>query len=301
MLPGLLQHLSTSNIHSLLHSLHLSYTAAVEFDRRPGLKFLVQKVAQAERAANLYKLAGASWTLRMVTLFDLSLAKVKNGLSLDEIKKTIESDNKDRRIIQVNEKKTEVNIRNTNSSKDSSKPCRPVELFDKNSEFIRLLSDSFAELCDIYLDLIFDKNGKHSAIDKMSDEPIFFLTIQPDEFPTEHRKSLEEWTKSLEAFSSKFDEKIEKNKEKNDDDSLLKGTIRLCSSSSIEQIDTTDNLPKAKDQDDEPPSKNKPFSLADLVQDYSSDSDDSDDSDCFTDIKGTDSGVASLTGNHINQ
>ncbi len=48
---------------------------SLEFDSRPGLKFLVQKVAQLSNAANLYKQAGAAWSITAIALFDLCLAK----------------------------------------------------------------------------------------------------------------------------------------------------------------------------------------------------------------------------------
>ncbi len=53
----------------------LSTQVGLEFDSRPGLKFLVQKVAQLNNAANLYKQAGAAWSLTAITLFDLCLAR----------------------------------------------------------------------------------------------------------------------------------------------------------------------------------------------------------------------------------
>lgn len=62
-------------IEELLKCLELSYATAVEFDSRPGLKFLLQKVAQLDRAANLYRQAGAAWTINLITLFDLCICK----------------------------------------------------------------------------------------------------------------------------------------------------------------------------------------------------------------------------------
>ncbi|XP_037082195.1 brefeldin A-inhibited guanine nucleotide-exchange protein 3-like [Pollicipes pollicipes] len=70
-LPGFLSQLSERHVHTLLDGLAGSQRAALHFDARPGLKFLVQKVSGAERAANLYKQAGASWTLRAVSLLDV--------------------------------------------------------------------------------------------------------------------------------------------------------------------------------------------------------------------------------------
>ncbi|KAK7480747.1 hypothetical protein BaRGS_00028008 [Batillaria attramentaria] len=70
-LPGLLPYMSTRNIMSFLDILESSYQFACEFDARPGLKFLLQKVAGLEVAANQYRLAGASMVLYLHTLTHL--------------------------------------------------------------------------------------------------------------------------------------------------------------------------------------------------------------------------------------
>ena len=54
-----------------------SYHSGIEFDSRPGLKFLLQKVAQLNKAANLYKQAGAAWNLMALTLFELCLVQIR--------------------------------------------------------------------------------------------------------------------------------------------------------------------------------------------------------------------------------
>ena len=52
---GLLPHLSCRNSLTLLDCLTSSARVASQFDARPGLKFLVQKVASTTVAANLYR------------------------------------------------------------------------------------------------------------------------------------------------------------------------------------------------------------------------------------------------------
>nr|KAG5694875.1 hypothetical protein BaRGS_029492 [Batillaria attramentaria] len=68
---SLLPYMSTRNIMSFLDILESSYQFACEFDARPGLKFLLQKVAGLEVAANQYRLAGASMVLYLHTLTHL--------------------------------------------------------------------------------------------------------------------------------------------------------------------------------------------------------------------------------------
>ncbi|GIY54585.1 brefeldin A-inhibited guanine nucleotide-exchange protein 3 [Caerostris extrusa] len=98
--PGFLSKLSNKQLCILIKCLEESYRTACDFDMRPGLKFLVQKVAQTNVAANLYKQAGVSWTIQMVAIFeicmssaDLCLSFVKNKL-LSIINNSTESFNK---------------------------------------------------------------------------------------------------------------------------------------------------------------------------------------------------------------
>ena len=55
-----------------------------DFDKRPGLKFLLQKVAHASTAANLYKLTCVSLTVYMHAL--LEICAHQDGLCIDNIK-----------------------------------------------------------------------------------------------------------------------------------------------------------------------------------------------------------------------
>jgi brefeldin A-inhibited guanine nucleotide-exchange protein 3 len=83
--------MSPLHIQTLLSCLDLSYERAIAFDSRPGLKFLVQRVAELERAANLYRQAGAAWTIKVVALFDLCLHEVgRSGATLDKVKRILE-------------------------------------------------------------------------------------------------------------------------------------------------------------------------------------------------------------------
>ncbi|XP_045500642.1 brefeldin A-inhibited guanine nucleotide-exchange protein 3 isoform X1 [Colias croceus] len=62
--------LSKNNTDLLLKSLELSYTRAMQFDSRPGLKFLVQKVSNLDYAANLYKQTSSAWLIKIIALTD---------------------------------------------------------------------------------------------------------------------------------------------------------------------------------------------------------------------------------------
>ena len=180
-LPGMMSYMSQSHLQILLSCLDLSYDGAIQFDCRPGLKFLVQKVAGLEQAANLYRQAGAAWTLKVVTLFDLSLHEVKvSGATLDIVKQIIEDE----------DAKLKLELSRSKQSIDSSKSShgimesRNLEYDCKDmSTFLTRLRQSFDTLCETYIDVVLDKDGTHSAVDRISDEPIFFLIAQPDDFP----------------------------------------------------------------------------------------------------------------------
>ncbi|XP_059048707.1 brefeldin A-inhibited guanine nucleotide-exchange protein 3 [Achroia grisella] len=68
--------LNSENTDMLLKSLELSYTRAMQFDFRPGLKFLVQKVSNLDHAANLYKQTTSSWLIKIIALTDLFFSGV---------------------------------------------------------------------------------------------------------------------------------------------------------------------------------------------------------------------------------
>lgn len=77
-------YLNRENIDILLKGLELSYTRAIQFDSRPGLKFLVQKVSNLDYAANLYKQTTSSWLIKIIALTDIFF----NGIYKFKLKDT---------------------------------------------------------------------------------------------------------------------------------------------------------------------------------------------------------------------
>ena len=170
-LPGMLNLLSADQAHMLLYTLSSSYQTALQFDSRPGLKFLVQKVAQLNRAANLYKQAGASWSLIALTLFDLCMARIKHSaVTCEDIKKSLETQEKERNTFSL--------VKEAKVTKDEEKEA---DLLSSNSCFVDL-HNLFLEICDLYVDIVVDKDGRHSKLDNMSKQQLYFLTIEPDDF-----------------------------------------------------------------------------------------------------------------------
>ncbi|XP_072944914.1 brefeldin A-inhibited guanine nucleotide-exchange protein 3 [Epargyreus clarus] len=69
--------LNKDNVKLLLKALELSYVRSMQFDSRPGLKFLVQKVSNLDHAANLYKQTSSSWLIKIIALTEIFFSGVQ--------------------------------------------------------------------------------------------------------------------------------------------------------------------------------------------------------------------------------
>ncbi|XP_075751302.1 brefeldin A-inhibited guanine nucleotide-exchange protein 3 isoform X2 [Rhipicephalus microplus] len=91
-LAGQLEVIPVEQLRSLLSVLEESYGTATDFDERPGLKFLVQKVARCEVAANLFKQAAISWAIQAVVLLELCLGRpAAQPLTMDAVNRLVAS------------------------------------------------------------------------------------------------------------------------------------------------------------------------------------------------------------------
>lgn len=153
-MPGYLSSLTDYQIHTLISCLNMTYGVSWEFDSRPGLKFLIQKVAGLEKAANLYKQAGGAWTLALVALFEICLHRT-SLLNSDQIKIIV----------------------------DKMSPTNDTE------SFILELKRIFDDACQKYVEIVMDKSGTHSAIDRAGDKPVFFFVAQNDDIFETHEKT----------------------------------------------------------------------------------------------------------------
>ena len=309
-LPGLLSKLLPRHILCLLSTLELSYVSALEFDARPGLKFLVQKVSSSERAANLYRQAGASWTLRAVALTHLVLhASTSKGFTGNHVKDVLEKQSKldntiKRKITDPGADDLQLQqdtSLQTEGDRHNEKPTRPTTLLDSDTMlYIKQLGSCFQELCDMYLDLMTNKDRRKAEIDDVDEhQPLFFLSIKADEFSTEHRKHVDEFSKSMNEFNKKF----LKGKCFQEYDEAAAGDNDCGGEMPAEDQGHSDPTAAEGEQESAgtPPGNyvaegRKPFMLADFVQDYSTDSEDSSLPEFW--LADQDSGVASVTGEH---
>ncbi|KAG5876373.1 hypothetical protein JTB14_032185 [Gonioctena quinquepunctata] len=72
-LRGILTKVNAKHVDILLKCLEISNVRSKEFDVRPGLKFLTQKVGNLNKAANLYTQANTSEVVQIIVLIELCL------------------------------------------------------------------------------------------------------------------------------------------------------------------------------------------------------------------------------------
>ncbi|XP_024942475.1 brefeldin A-inhibited guanine nucleotide-exchange protein 3 isoform X2 [Cephus cinctus] len=162
-----LSYMSSNHVSTFLSALDLSYAAALKFDCRPGLKFLVQKVANLDQAANLYRQAGAAWTIKIVALFELCLREIsKSDADVETVKMIL-------------------GVEDSEACGDGE-PCETK--YSDLRKYLRELQTTFDKLCETYIEIVIDKDGVHSKIDSFADRQVFLLVAQPDDFPEIKRK-----------------------------------------------------------------------------------------------------------------
>lgn len=94
-LRGILSHVNAKHVDILLKCLEISNIRAKEFDLRPGLKFLTQKVGNLNKAANLYTQANTSEVVQIIVLIELCLDGIeKHGISPKHLKEILAREDK---------------------------------------------------------------------------------------------------------------------------------------------------------------------------------------------------------------
>nr|XP_033187319.1 brefeldin A-inhibited guanine nucleotide-exchange protein 3 isoform X2 [Bombus vancouverensis nearcticus] len=245
VIPGFLSCLTNQHIDIFLSALDLSYATALKFDCRPGLKFLVQKVANLPQPANLYRQAGVAWTIKIVTLFELCLHKIEDTqASLETVKMILASNSGDR------------------------EPLKEPSL-RKLSKYLKQLRTTFEELCESYVEVVLDEDGRHTRVDGFSERKIFLLIAQPDDFPEITGKEqisdrvlatpapieLPEGPDDIEDGEDQMDQEYQE-----DQEDIENYNPNLDDESGLEEL--------GPECEDDP----RPFRLSDLAVEYSTDS-----------------------------
>lgn len=126
-LRGILTHVNAKHVSILLQCLETSNHRSKEFDLRPGLKFLTQKVGNLSRAANLYTQANTADVVEIIVLIELCLDGIeKYGVSPNDLRQL---------LLKKEEKK------------------KLLTDLDYVEDFLRKLQDKWNNLCESYMSL----------------------------------------------------------------------------------------------------------------------------------------------------
>lgn len=136
--PGTQYNIGFRSREILLRCVKQYLTSSLEFDSRPGLKFLIQKVSNIDFAANLYKQMTSSWMIYFISMVDSYLVDITAyNLNVEDLNYILKSCS---RV-------------NTSSVK-------------KKENFVRYLfslQDAWNLVCEIYLNNSNIRNGDSSV------------------------------------------------------------------------------------------------------------------------------------------
>ena len=177
----MMRYLSCRNQLALLQCLLESYKTASEFDQRPGLKFLIQKVARADVAANMYKQAGVSLTFYVHALMEI--VAHQDSICVENTKGMLKM--RAKQPLGEGESSELVQL-----YREAHYFTGPIQKY--SHMFVNKMKEIFDEICTSYVDMYLDKEGPNVA-DHLSDQVLVFLLAQPEELPSLKReKSLKE-------------------------------------------------------------------------------------------------------------
>ena len=145
-LPGLLSYLSPANLSVLFDCLMESHSVAYEFNARPGLRSLIQKLAKLEAPANLLRQSTTAFTCYLHTLFQICRHSGEH-FSSSHIKRILTGD----RITNNQEKEDDAAKEETVGT-----PARHNDLLkgDRNVDWIvRRLNEACDQLSSVYVRL----------------------------------------------------------------------------------------------------------------------------------------------------
>ena len=200
--------LESNQIDTLMAALHQSLMASKALDGRPGLKFLLQKVAQIPHAANLYRQLKVAWSVYAGYLFDSCLRHIKErNLSTMDVKEYL----------------------NTTKNDDAS-----------NSEMIHFqsLHNTINNLCEDYVGVMVEQSNENCKVLEKTIQRKTSFTIKPE--------FLEDLLCKLNGQSSKLEEERRdsclnlKNCEILEDDDIRKENMKIHEAECI--IAAEDNI-----------------------------------------------------------
>lgn len=206
-MPGLMNYIKPDEFNVILSCLDFSYRMATAFDSRPGLKFLIQKVAGLKQAANLYKQAKYAWVIKLVSLFEYCLFLVEmHKLGTQDIKIILE-----------------------NTQNDSYKTLH----FLSNK-----LQKDFNNLCRTYVEVVINRNENSSLLQDKSEKQIFFLIAsQEDQLTVDKYTPCEKDSpKDIEPHQSFFLSDFSKQSYEESTENLIENTINFSTEKETNEV-----------------------------------------------------------------
>ena len=206
----MLKYTSSRVTMKLLHCLWKSHQMALNFDLRPGLKFLIQKVIKADVAANLYKQACVSLTFYTHTLIELCVNR--DLVHIEETKKMLAEmecmqdqclESEGHHYIDHSGHDADcpvVTKENCHDKTNSESQYGIIKVSSKVHDLIQSAETStqdlsshytvfmyklkliFDHICTEYVDMYLEKEGP-SIADRLAEGNLVFLIAQPDDIP----------------------------------------------------------------------------------------------------------------------
>lgn len=192
----MLPYLSCQNLFHFLDCLSNSFQVAFQFDSRPGLKFLIQKVLRADVAANLYKQAGVSMTVYAHVLLEISARHqnlcAKNVVKVLEERVAPYSNDEPKDLQTLDSNGIPLTLVTRHQQVTHTLRSSTDRIQSNTARFVCLLRDMFDDACAQYIDLYLEREGP-SIADRLSQSLLVFLLAEPEELPSLKReKSLKE-------------------------------------------------------------------------------------------------------------
>ncbi|KAH1025228.1 brefeldin A-inhibited guanine nucleotide-exchange protein 3 [Dendroctonus ponderosae] len=202
-LRGILPKVKAKHVHMLLKCLELSNIKAKDFDMRPGLKFLTQKVGNLCKSANLYTQANTSEVVQIIVLIECCLDGIERY--------SIEPKN----MKEILAKEDDIGDEDRTDVKQESEKDDLGYL----EIFLRKLHCKWERLCESYINLTInipeetiEESEKEKPKDEAAEPQVFKLAEFKQQYETDNISTLSTDSESYlekEALPNVKDDKIE--------------------------------------------------------------------------------------------
>ncbi|ENN76472.1 hypothetical protein YQE_06926, partial [Dendroctonus ponderosae] len=202
-LRGILPKVKAKHVHMLLKCLELSNIKAKDFDMRPGLKFLTQKVGNLCKSANLYTQANTSEVVQIIVLIECCLDGIERY--------SIEPKN----MKEILAKEDDIGDEDRTDVKQESEKDDLGYL----EIFLRKLHCKWERLCESYINLTInipeetiEESEEEKPKDEAAEPQVFKLAEFKQQYETDNISTLSTDSESYlekEALPNVKDDKIE--------------------------------------------------------------------------------------------